>query len=277
MLFGLPATLQGLISIFLSSTPAEPNGPSITFRLRHQHAVTNTSRILFSDVPQVALLSGDETRFTLPVLTSKIPRPRSFEALDAARKNWKPGLTPALDWDHWDVQTPDVSKRSTLHQLAKMSANSYVLDNATSSDWYDVSDRWTSTPHGWQPEDDGLRGHIFVSDDNSTVVISIKGTSASRLLGGGGPTVHKDKLNDNLLFSCCCARVGPTWSTVCDCFKGNYRCDADCVEDSLKDDGLFYPIGLVSSIYLFALPLFSVVDRISTTMSPISTLMPIFG
>src|SRR6266545_1569192 len=270
MLFGLPATLQGFISIFLwSKTPTEPYD-SITFRIRHQHAATNTSRILFSDVPQVAMLSGDETQFTLPVLTSKIPRPSSFEALNIARKNWKPGLTPAqLDWDHWAVQTPDVSKRSTLYQLAKMSANSYVLDNTTSSDWYDMSGEWSSTPHGWRPEDDGLRGHIFVSDDNSTVVVSIKGTSPGWLVGEGGPTVHKDKLNDNLLFSCCCARVGPTWSPVCDCFKGNYRCDADCVEDSLKDDGLFYPIGLVSSIDLFTVPVVSINDRISTTMSPI--------
>jgi len=30
-------------------------------------------------------------------------------------------------------------------------------------------------------------------------VLSIKGTSAG-LLGGGGPTVRKDKINDNLLF-----------------------------------------------------------------------------
>lgn len=32
------------------------------------------------------------------------------------------------------------------------------------------------------------------TDDNSTVVLSIKGTSAG-LFGGGGPTVKKDKLN----------------------------------------------------------------------------------
>lgn len=38
-----------------------------------------------------------------------------------------------------------------------------------------------------------------MSTDNSTVVIAIKGTSAGGF-GGGGPTVIKDKLNDNLLF-----------------------------------------------------------------------------
>ena len=84
-----------------------------------------------------------------------------------------------------------------------------------------------------------------MSTDNSTIVISIKGTSAGWIVGGGGPTVQKDKLNDNLLFSCCCARVGPTWSTVCDCFSGGYRCDQTCVEKALIEDSLFYPIGMV--------------------------------
>jgi putative lipase involved disintegration of autophagic bodies len=102
-----------------------------------------------------------------------------------------------------------------------------------------------SYPFGWEPDADGFRGHVFVSDDNSTVVISIKGTSAGWLAGGSGPTVKKDQLNDNLLFSCCCARVGPTWSTVCDCYSGGYKCDQTCVENSLVEDSLFYSVGTV--------------------------------
>lgn len=50
-------------------------------------------------------------------------------------------------------------------------------------------------PFGWEPDADGFRGHVFVSEDNSTVVISIKGTSAGWIVGGGGPTIKKDKLN----------------------------------------------------------------------------------
>lgn len=83
-----------------------------------------------------------------------------------------------------------------------------------------------------------------MSTDNSTVVISIKGTSAGWLAGGSGPTFRKDKLNDNLLFSCCCAKVGPTWSTVCGCHAGGYKCDQNCLEKSLTDDSLFYSIGI---------------------------------
>ena len=93
---------------------------------------------------------------------------------------------------------------------------------------------------------DGFRGHVFATDDNSTVVVSIKGTSAG-VFGGGGPTVRKDKLNDNLLFSCCCARVDWSWSAVCGCYGGGWKCDKDCVQESLAEDSLFYPVGTVRS------------------------------
>ena len=248
MLISLPATLSGLISTLLwASAPTEQNiRPAITFQLRHRHAVTNTSRIIFSDISRESSFIGDgiETQFSIPTSVKKIPRPESFAAFNKARRNPQRGLTPALDWRHWDVTSPDTSKRTTLLQLSKMSLDAYSVDNTTM--WYDVSDSWDSTPFGWLPEEDGMRGHVFVSTDNSTVIIAIKGTSAPWLAGGGGPTVVKDKKNDNLLFSCCCARVGPTWATVCDCHDGSYRCDSQCVQDALADEGLFYPVGLVS-------------------------------
>lgn len=105
---------------------------------------------------------------------------------------------------------------------------------------------------------------MFATPDNSTVVVSIKGTSANGVFGGGGPTVKKDKLNDNLLFrygisgftylladtcrnlSCCCARIDWTWTTVCGCYRGGWKCDQQCVEDALIEESLFYPIGTVS-------------------------------
>jgi len=90
-----------------------------------------------------------------------------------------------------------------------------------------------------------------VSEDNSTVVLSVKGTSGPWVAGGGGPTVKKDKLNDNLLFSCCCARVGPTWSTVCDCYDGRYRCEESCVQTALQAESLFYHVGIVCFSIIF--------------------------
>ena len=247
MLISLPATLIALISSLLwtSSSTLQNSSPAITFQLRHRHAVTNTSRIIFSDVVQDFSSIGDDVaQYSIKTRVNRIPRPESFDAFNKARR-YRRGLTSTFDWYDWDVASPDISKRTTLLQLAKMSYDAYEADNTT--DWYDPSDSWSSTPFGWLPEQDGMRGHVFVSTDNSTVVIAIKGTSAPWIAGGGGPTVVKDKKNDNLLFSCCCARVGPTWSPVCDCYDSGYRCDSQCVEDALVDEGLFYPIGLVSS------------------------------
>lgn len=102
---------------------------------------------------------------------------------------------------------------------------------------------------GWDTDSDGFRGHVFLSADNKTAVLSIKGTSAG-LFGGNGMTVRKDKLNDNLLFSCCCARVDWTWSTVCGCYGGENRCDQRCVEESLEEESLFYPVGIVRAVSL---------------------------
>jgi len=56
------------------------------------------------------------------------------------------------------------------------------------------------------------------TEDNRIVVLTIKGTSIP--IVDGGPTIENDKLNDNLLFSCCCAHVSRTWTPVCDCYRG---------------------------------------------------------
>ncbi|QRW26855.1 Lipase (class 3) [Rhizoctonia solani] len=128
-----------------------------------------------------------------------------------------------------DVDGPAIDKRETVLALAKMTNNAWQLD--------------CGSQHRLGARCDGFRGHVFLSADNATAILSIKGTSAG-LLGGGGPTVRKDKLNDNLMFSCCCAHVDWTWSTVCGCFGGGNKCDEDCVEDALTDESLFYPVGI---------------------------------
>lgn len=150
------------------------------------------------------------------------------------------GQSAVLDWVEDDTIAPDVENRVSLLELAKMTNNAYVEPDDPA--WYDIS--WnTSYPFGWQPDDDGFRGHVFATADNSTVIVSIKGTSAG-VFGGGGPTSKKDKLNDNLLFSCCCARVDWTWTTVCDCYKSGWKCDINCVQEALIEESLFYPIGI---------------------------------
>ena len=101
---------------------------------------------------------------------------------------------------------------------------------------------YQNSSFGWGS--DGIRGHVFANDDGSILVISIKGTSAG--LWGGGQTGEKDKMNDNTLFSCCCAYISRAWTPVCDCFKGNdYICESSCLQDSINHSGLYYDHALV--------------------------------
>lgn len=158
-----------------------------------------------------------------------------------------------LEWVDDDVLVPNMTDRNTVVSLATIASNAYVRfpkddDEKKKSDWIDVG--------GWDPDEenhdinfgwdyDGLRGHVFVSDDNKTVVIGIKGTSGAGLPGGGSDeTQGNDKTNDNLLFSCCCARVGYLWTTVCDCYEKTYTCNQECLEKELRRKDRYYEAAL---------------------------------
>ncbi|KAG0032089.1 putative lipase atg15 [Podila clonocystis] len=164
---------------------------------------------------------------------SKKMRSQGFRSLDDT------SLGPE-SWTRESVMAPDVTDRETILQLAKMNYNSYT--EVASPGWYDLEGNWSvNSTFGW--EEDGVRGHVFTSADNSTLIIAIKGTSAA-ILGGGGGTATRDKINDNLLFSCCCAKVDRTWRGVCDCNTGGYQCDQTCVEDSVNSDDVYYNIAI---------------------------------
>lgn len=82
---------------------------------------------------------------------------------------------PASAWTSDEIAGPNISDKSTVITFAKMAANAYVqtrLDGA----WLPVKGGFNYTDDfGWQT--DGLRGHIFADESNSTVVIGLKGTS----------------------------------------------------------------------------------------------------
>ncbi|KAG9318027.1 Alpha/Beta hydrolase protein [Chiua virens] len=137
---------------------------------------------------------------------------------------------------------PDATDRETLLALAKMSFNAYSAGPDTS--WYNVDGFNSASQIPLLFSFLNVDLIVRTDEDNSTVVLSLKGTSAGWIAGGGGPTVRKDKLNDNMLFSCCCARVGPTWSTVCGCYKGSGKCSQSCTEMALQDDDLYYSVGV---------------------------------
>ncbi|KAF8634091.1 hypothetical protein AX15_001093 [Amanita polypyramis BW_CC] len=205
----------------------------------------NIHQVIFQSHHQLPL---DADALSQPSSTSPIAiqakpttvyRPRSLEALHRARiRSLQHAQSEYVDWNAVEIIGPDVEHRHTLVQLARMAGNAYALPGH--ENWYDIDEAWNkSFPFGWDGSD-GFRGHVFLSSDNSTVVLSIKGTTIQ------GPTSKKDKFNDNLLFSCCCARVDITWifNTVCDCFTNHWRCDSQCLTDALIQDSLFYSTGV---------------------------------
>ncbi|PIL35451.1 hypothetical protein GSI_02178 [Ganoderma sinense ZZ0214-1] len=220
---------------------------ALQFELRHLHATSADGRVLLHDVQEAGIsalaLGGEPTTYPLRTQRVTTHRPASMDAFHNARvRSMRFRENAVVDWDKIEVDGPDVNDRETLLVLAKMANNAYLLPDEQG--WYPLGKYWNdSIPVGWEPDDDGFRGHVFATPDNSTVVLSIKGTSAA-FIGGGGPTSKKDKLNDNMLFSCCCAHVDWTWTAVCGCYRGGWKCDQNCLEDAMVEDGLFYPTGI---------------------------------
>ncbi|KAL9530083.1 putative lipase [Sphaerulina musiva] len=144
---------------------------------------------------------------------------------------------PASAWTSDEIAGPNISDKSTVITFAKMAANAYVqtrLDGA----WLPVKGGFNYTDDfGWQT--DGLRGHIFADESNSTVVIGLKGTSPA--IFDGADTTGNDKLNDNLFGSCCCGQGGQyLWKQVCDCMTGTYQCNSTCLVKSLQTKSHYY-------------------------------------
>jgi len=224
MISGL--SLELLLSICLLTTAtAKPHSVPVVLRPTHRYDHRPSTQSLFQ--PVTLLPDTLVPSWTLKAVPTTIYRPRSIQDLHH---------TP---WDPIEVLGPDIEDRHTLAQLARMSGNAYALPGQ--KNWYDLDSAWNiSFPFGWEDRTIGFRGHVFLSSDNNTVVLSIKGTTLQ------GPTSKKDKYNDNLLFSCCCARVDFSWafSTVCDCYSGHWTCDNHCLTKALIEDSLFYSVGM---------------------------------
>ncbi|KAF8802495.1 alpha/beta-hydrolase [Phlegmacium glaucopus] len=247
----LPTLVAGLFlhlfSIFTGNFNPQEHRDTLKFELRHLHAVSSSSpTVIFSDVSLPASLSdpSGSTKATYSIQTSstKTYRPSSHASYSNARlRSLRFGENEWVDWEEDEIIGPNVESRETLLELARMASNGYLQPNGTG--WYNLNGTFnTSHAFGWEPEADGFRGHVFATPDNSTILVSIKGTSTG-VFGGGGPTAVKDKINDNLLFSCCCARIDWTWTTVCGCYVDGWKCRQNCLEDALMTEDLFYPIG----------------------------------
>ncbi|KIW19564.1 hypothetical protein PV08_00137 [Exophiala spinifera] len=164
--------------------------------------------------------------------------PYSIERyLEYARYTGSPAILDASDWSMDEVKGPNISDKETILNLAIMAADAYA-EVPGEGDWQDVGQGYNrSTGFGWQG--DGLRGHIFADEGNETVIISLKGTSPAVFDGDG--TTTRDKLNDNLFFSCCCAQGGQYfWRQVCDCYDSTYTCNQTCLIKALRSENRYY-------------------------------------
>jgi lipase ATG15 len=164
--------------------------------------------------------------------------PSSIEAhLSHARYFGQSAVLDAEQWTLDNVVGPNVTDKDTVLNLAIMTANAYA-PVVGEGDWEDIGLGYNhSQKFGW--EGDGLRGHIFADEGNSTIIISLKGTSPAVFDGDG--TTTQDKLNDNLFFSCCCAQGGNYfWRQVCDCYSSTYTCNQTCLVHALKSENRYY-------------------------------------
>ncbi|KAI1496733.1 Alpha/Beta hydrolase protein [Biscogniauxia marginata] len=165
-------------------------------------------------------------------------RPSTVDPLVAeARQRGYVLATSASAWTIDDVPGPNVTDKETVLTMALIASNAYV-EGPDQADWEEVGVPFNkSADFGW--ETDGLRGHVWGDETNSTIVIGLKGTSPAVFDGEG--TTTNDKINDNLFFSCCCAQQGQwSWHQVCDCATGTYSCNNTCVRQALHDENRYY-------------------------------------
>ncbi|KAI8852072.1 hypothetical protein BC829DRAFT_385878 [Chytridium lagenaria] len=127
-------------------------------------------------------------------------------------------------------EVPNMTDTLTVLNLAKMTFNSYT--EPTNKDWMGFRlGMWYS---------DGIRGYVFVDESKDTVVIAVKGTSLQTPVG--------DKFNDNMMFSCCCAKAGWSWTPICDCAKTTGECSMDCLYEKSQFSDSYY--NLANTIYV---------------------------
>jgi lipase ATG15 len=103
-------------------------------------------------------------------------RPSTIEPLLAAARElgYPPPSSPSA-WTIESVMAPDISHKETIVNLAEMAANAYAIDE-DDSDWNEINEGFNRTgDFGW--ETDGLRGHVYADETNSTIIIGIKGTT----------------------------------------------------------------------------------------------------
>ncbi|KAI8895372.1 Alpha/Beta hydrolase protein, partial [Globomyces pollinis-pini] len=142
-----------------------------------------------------------------------------------------------------ETSMPNHKDPKSVLALAQITQDSYFEQN---------DPQWIAVP-GWNVtsgfgfDSGAIRGYVFENDLEDTLIIVIKGTSLATPIGSG-PTAAMDKLNDNMMFSCCCAKTGWSWNKMCDCPQAGNTCSKSCLLRASNFDGSYY--NLAQTIYL---------------------------
>jgi lipase ATG15 len=241
----------------LPSNPEPPIPTEHTFTLRHiyHHGTYRHPRlhrkqdVFHSNDEQVFLAAEDGyDRYPIPPLKARSQpmkierlvdrRPSVVEPLVAmSRRRGHVSMLGPSAWTVDDLPGPDVTHKDSVLSFALIASDAYV-ELEGMPDWEDIGAPFNrSDDFGW--EGDGLRGHVWADDLNSTIIVGLKGTSMAVFDGDG--TTTNDKENDNLFFSCCCAQQGQwSWRQVCNCATSTYSCNNTCVNEALNDEHRYY-------------------------------------
>jgi lipase ATG15 len=145
--------------------------------------------------------------------------------------------------------TPDPTDKDTILTLARFTVDAYY--EPSDPKWINVPGWNVSASFGWDKS--GIRGYLFQDLARNLVVIVIKGTSLATPIGSG-PTAKLDKFNDNLMFSCCCAKAGWEWTPICSCPLTSSTCSMSCLLKESNFSGSYYR--LAQTIFLAVKELF---------------------
>ncbi|EOO02228.1 putative autophagy protein atg15 protein [Phaeoacremonium minimum UCRPA7] len=237
-------------------TPEPPPPAEHTFTLRHvfhhgtyQHPRLHRRKDVLHEEGDLWLAAEEGyEQHQLPTLKARSRATKVERLVDRRPSVVEPmvalarerGYVSVLAPDAWtldDIPGPNITDKDTVLSFAYMASNAYVQEPGQ-PDWEEVGEPFNrSADFGW--ESDGLRGHVWADETNSTIVIGLKGTSPAVFDGDG--TTTNDKVNDNLFFSCCCAQQGQwSWHQVCDCATGTYTCNNTCVVKALREENRYY-------------------------------------
>lgn len=136
-------SLACLFWINNSGVPSQQAAPRLSFQLRHQHAVTDTSQVVFKNIHDSELIShtlvSPQDPYIYSVLTSHLTtyKPSSLFAFHSARlRSSLHAQSDAALWNMVEISGPDATDRETLLALAKMTSNAYMAGPDTG--WYNV-------------------------------------------------------------------------------------------------------------------------------------------